>query len=358
VSSGLRRREGPAGWVFVTPMVVILGLFLVVPILMALWVSLLKWNTNDGDPFAGAGDFVGLGNYKHLLVTDGLARSDFATALRNNVYYVLFVVPLQTVLALLLASVINAKRLKGRGFFRTAFFFPSITSSVAIAIVFKFLFIGNGGVNTLLSWIGVHGPSWFNDGRGLFWIWADKLGLVDLTHPPHALTAYSFLGLSWWDWVAGPSVAWFAVILLVIWTSSGTFMLMFVAAMQDIPTDIDDAALVDGATGWKKFWFVTLPQLRPVLFLVLTLGLISTWQVFDQVFIITQGNPDKTTLSPAYLSYSASFTGQDWGGGAAISFILFAIILVMTLLQRRVMRERDKPSRRQRREIAEIRGTA
>lgn len=337
----LRRKEGPAGWLFVSPMVVVLGLFLVVPILMALWVSLLKWNTNDGDPFSGAGTFVGLGNYKQLLVTDGLARSDFATSIRNNAYYVLFVVPLQTGLALLLASLVNAKRLRGRGFFRTAFFFPSITSSVAISIVFVFLFISTGGVNKALSWVGINGPAWFNDPRGLIWLALDRLGIADLTHPPSSLTGHSMLGLSWWEWVSGPSVAMCAVMILVIWTTSGTFMLMFLAAMQDIPSELDDAALVDGATGFRKFLNVTLPQLRPVLFLVLTLGLISTWQVFDQIFIMTQGGPDKTTLSPAYLSYSASFTGQDWGGGAAISFVLFAIILVMTQIQRWVMRDKD-----------------
>jgi len=346
--SKLRSNEGKAGWIFVSPMLVILGLFLVLPILMAVWVSLLDWNTNDGDPFAGAGTFVGLDNYKNLLASEGLARQDFMTSIRNNAYYVLLVVPLQTALALLLASLINARRLKGRGLFRTAFFFPSITSSVAISIVFVFLFVGNGGVNKVLGWVGFSGPSWLTDPRGVFWILLDKVGLVDIDSPPGALAEHGVLGLSWWDWFAGPSVAMTAVMMLVIWTTSGTFMLMFVAAMQDIPEEIDEAALMDGAGGWQKFWYVTLPQLKPVLFLVLTLGLIATWQVFDQILIMTQGGPDKTTLSPAYLSYTASFTGQDWGGGAAISFVLFAIILTMALIQRWVMRDKDLPRKKRR----------
>ncbi len=345
---GLRSNEAKAGWVFVGPMVVILGLFLVLPILMALWVSLLDWNTNDGDPFSGAGTFLGVDNYKNLLVTDGLARQDFMTSIRNNAYYVLLVVPLQTALALLLASLINAKRLKGTGFFRTAFFFPSMTSSVAISIVFVFLFVSNGGVNKILSWVGLDGPRWLNDPTGVFWILLDELGLVDRSNPPDALAAHGVLGLSWWEWFAGPSVAMTAVMMLVIWTTSGTFMLMFVAAMQDIPVEIDEAALIDGAGTWQKFRYVTLPQLKPVVFLVLTLGLISTWQVFDQILIMTQGGPDKTTLTPAYLSYTASFGGQDWGGGAAISFVLFAIILFMALIQRWVMRDKDAPRKKRR----------
>ncbi|HSE71444.1 MAG TPA: sugar ABC transporter permease [Nocardioidaceae bacterium] len=341
-----RRRVSPgvdnaAGWMFVSPMVLVLGLFLVLPILMAAWVSLLDWNTNEGDPFAGAGEFVGMQNYRNLLVEDGLARQDFMTSIRNNLYYVAFVVPTQTALALLLATLVNARRLKGRGFFRTAFYFPSITSSVAISIVFVYLFVSNGGVNKILALLGLAGPAWLNDSRGVFQILLDKVGLVDIDAPPAWLADSSFLGLPWWEWLAGPSVAMSAIMILVVWTTSGTFMLMFVAALQDIPAEIDEAALIDGAGAWQKFRHVTLPQLRPVTFLVLTLGLISTWQVFDQILIMTQGGPEKTTLSPAYLSYSASFTGQDWGGGAAISFILFGIILALTLLQRRALRGKE-----------------
>jgi multiple sugar transport system permease protein len=125
-------------------------------------------------------------------------------------------------------------------------------------------------------------------------------------------------------------------------------MLMFLAALQDVPDDVIEAARVDGATRWQTFRSVTLPALRPTLFLVITLGLIGTWQVFDQVYILGGGNPAKTTLTPAYLSYQASFGDGKWGQGAAISFILFAIIIVMTIIQRIVMRDRKTLPRRRR----------
>lgn len=104
--------------------------------------------------------------------------------------------------------------------------------------------------------------------------------------------------------------------------------------------------MVDGATGWQRFWQVTLPMLRPTMFTVLTLGLIGTWQVFDQIYTGTQGGPAKTTLTPAYLSFNSAFNNQRWGEGAAIAFILFGIIVVLTLLQRYALRERDVPKRR------------
>jgi multiple sugar transport system permease protein len=131
-----------------------------------------------------------------------------------------------------------------------------------------------------------------------------------------------------------------AIIALVVWTTSGTFMLMFLAALQGIPVTLEEAATLDGAGRWKRFRYVTLPMLKPVLFLVLTLGMIGSWQVFDQIYVMSQGNPAKTTLTPAYLSYRTAFRDFDYGAGTAISFVLFLIIVLLTLLQRRVTRER------------------
>lgn len=125
-------------------------------------------------------------------------------------------------------------------------------------------------------------------------------------------------------------------------------MLLFIAALQNLSGDVTEAAIMDGANGWQRFWQVTLPQLRPTLFTVLTLGLIGCWQVFDQIYTGTQGAPGKTTLTPAYLSYQSSFVNQEWGQGAAIAFILFVIIVVLTLLQRWVLRERKVSRRRMR----------
>jgi len=336
---GIRGREGVAGWLFVAPVLLVLGLFLVVPIVMALWVSLSDWG-GQGSPFSSDVGFVGLDNYSTLTAEQGLAQSDFMTSLRNNAYYVLFVVPLQTVLALSLALVLNGKRLKGKGFFRTAYYFPSVTSSVAISVVFLFIFSSSGVVNSLLAKIGVSGPAWFADPRGVIHILLGLVG-VDTDAPPAALVDTTVGGLEVWEWLSGPSVAMCAIIALVIWTTAGTFMLMFMAALQDIPVEVEEAAEIDGAGRWQRFRYVTLPMLKPTLFLVLTLGLIGTWQVFDQIYVMSKGAPGKTTLTPAFLSYQTSFNNNEWGQGSAIAFILFAIIVGMTLVQRFVLRDKD-----------------
>ncbi|MFE4719338.1 carbohydrate ABC transporter permease [Streptomyces sp. NPDC056728] len=333
-------RQGLWGWAFVSPMVVVLGLFLALPVVMALWVSLLDWD-GQSNPFSGAADFVGLANYKGLFADQGLTRTLFMTSLRNNLYYVLLVVPLQTALALGMALAVNQRRLKGKGVFRTAFYFPSVTSSIAVSTVFLFLFQSSGAVNNLLKWVGIQGPNWFTDARGLVWVALGGVGLVDPDRPPAALADHGVLGLSWWDWFSGPSVAMCTIILLVIWTTSGTFMLMFLAALQHIPEAQLESARLDGANRRQTLRHVILPALRPVLFLVITLGLIGTWQVFDQVYVMSQGQPANTTLTPAFLSYSLSFKDAQYGTGAAISFVLLAIILVMTGIQRFALRERD-----------------
>ncbi|GGV89138.1 ABC transporter permease [Streptomyces gelaticus] len=333
------RGEGTWGWLFVSPMVLVLGLFMVLPILMALWVSLLHWD-GQSNPFSGQADFVGLDNYRSLLTQDGLDRTLFATSLRNNLYYVLLTVPLQTLLALVLALIVNQRLLRGRGALRTTFYFPSVTSSIAVSTVFLFLFQGSGAVNSLLSWIGIKGPNWFADPRGVLSLVLGGLGAVDPQRPTGMLADHSTLGLSWFEWLSGPSVAMCTLILLAVWTTSGTFMLIFLAALQNIPRELEESAAMEGVNRRQMLWHVTLPALRPVLFLVLTLGLISTWQVFDQVYVMGQGAPGNTTLTPAFLSYSAGFDNADFGQGSAIAFILLALILVLTAFQRWVLRER------------------
>jgi multiple sugar transport system permease protein len=331
-----RRREAAAGWLFTAPAIVLLVVFLLVPILMAAWVSISDWG-GIGSPLSAGVRSVGLANYQALITQPGLPQQDLAMSLRDNLYYVLLVVPLQTALALFLALVVSRKALRGRGFFRSAFYFPSVTSSVAVSIVFLFLFADSGVINGLLGYLGVHGPNWFSDPQGLLHMILSGLGV---TRSPALLAQHGLLGMSWWNWLSGPSVAMMTLIILAIWTTAGTFMLLFLPALYDISGDIEEAALVDGAGSWTLFRRVTLPLIKPALFLVLTLGLIGTWQVFDQVFLITQGNPAGTTLTPAFLAYQVSFGNEQWGQGAAIAFILFAIIIVFTLLQRAALRER------------------
>jgi multiple sugar transport system permease protein len=334
--SGIRGGQTAAGWLFSAPAFLLLIVFLAIPILMALWVSVSDWGGN-GSPFSSDVAFVGGKNYAAITSGGGLAEQDFGTALRNNLWYVVLVVPLQTALALLLAVLVNNQVLKGRGFFRTAFYFPSVTSSVAITVLWFFLFNPAGAVNKLLSFIGVQGPNWPADATGVI---HGLLAGLGVTNGPAVLTDHTALGISWWEWLAGPSVGMLILISMAIFTTSGTFMLLFIAALQNLSAEVQEAAMVDGANGWQRFRFVTLPQLRPTLFTVLTLGLIGTWQVFDQVFTGSQGAPQKTTITPAYLSYTAGFQNQQWGQAAAIAFILFGIIVALTIVQRVVLRDR------------------
>lgn len=342
-----RAGQTAAGWLFTAPVLVILGLFLALPVIMAAWVSVSDW-TGRGSPFASDVQFVGADNYATLVSGGGLTTEGFGTALRNNAWYVLLVVPIQTAVALSLAMLVGKRTFRGRGFFRTALYFPSVTSSVAIVVVFLFLFSASGAVNKALSYLSIEGPNWFDDPRGIVHL---LLGAVGVDSAPAFLAGPELLGVSLWDWVAGPSVGMMVLIILAIFTTSGTFMLLFIAALQNIPVEVDEAAMMDGANARQRFFRVTLPQLRPTLFTVLTLGLIGTWQVFDQIYVGTQGGPGGTTVTPAYLSYTSSFERQDWGQGAAIAFILFAIIVFFTAFQRFALRERDVPRRRRRKPL-------
>ena len=342
--SGIRRGENGSGWLFTAPTLIFLGLFLVVPILMALWVSVSDWNGN-GSPYSSNVHFVGLQNFSSVLAGGGLNEQDFGQALRNNAWYVILVVPTQTIVSLFLAIMVNRRILRGRGFFRTAFYFPSVTSSVAITVLWLFLFSQSGAVNNVLSWLGINGPNWFDEPSGII---QDALYGLGVKTPPAFLVQNTTLGVSWWDWIGGPSVAMSAFILMAIFTTSGTFMLLFIAALQNMSGEVQEAAMVDGANGWQRFRYVTLPALRPTLFTVLTLGLIGGWQIFDQIYTGTQGGPAGTTTSPAYLSYTAAFQNQEWGQGAAIGFIVFVIIIIFTILQRIILRERKVSKRRMR----------
>ncbi|GAA4068024.1 carbohydrate ABC transporter permease [Agromyces indicus] len=334
---GIRRGEARAGWLFVTPAVVIVVVFLALPILLALWVSFSDWN-GFRSPLSPNVNFVGLENYAAITTEPGLDQENFGRSVRNNLWYVVFVVPLQTIVALLLAVQVNRAVIRGRGFFRTAFYFPSVTSTVAIVIVFQFLFTASGAVNALLGFFGIDGPNWLNDASGVF---HNVLAAFGVTAPPEALAQDGPLGITWWEWLAGPSVAMSTLIMLAIFTTSGTFMLLFLAGLQAIGGEIDEAARMDGAGAFRTFFSVTIPMLRPTLFTVLTLGLIGSWQVFDQIYVLGGSTAGGTITTPAFLAYETSFNDLQWGQGAAIAFILFVFIILLTLLQRWWLRERD-----------------
>lgn len=355
MSKGIRGSEARYGWLFTAPAIIIIGVFLVLPIVLALYVSFSNWN-GLGSPL-GNSTLIGTGNYEKVLLDPGLAQKDFGISIRNTLGYVLLVVPLQTALAMFLAVQVNRRLLRGRGFFRTAFYFPSVTSSVAITTVFIFLFTSTGAVNTVISWLGVNGPNWFSDPSGVVHKFLGLFGVADAG----PVTADGPLGLTWWDWLAGPSVAMCVLIILAVFTTSGTFMLLFLAALQNVGEEIEEAASVDGAGPIRRFFSVTLPMVKPTVFTVLTLGLIGTWQVFDQVYLTGGGDPGKTTLTPAFLAYNTSFENLRWGQGAAISFVLFLIIVSLTLLQRWILRDRDlgrEGVRREKRAVANLRKEA
>jgi multiple sugar transport system permease protein len=137
-------------------------------------------------------------------------------------------------------------------------------------------------------------------------------------------------------------------IIMAVFTTSGTFMLLFLAALQNIDESVNEAAALDGATEWRKFRHITVPMIRPTIFTIVTLGLIGTWQIFDQIYVGTKGQPLNTTLTPAFLSFDASFNQNEWGVGAALAFILFAIIVFFTVVTRLATRNPDRIPRRRR----------
>lgn len=332
-----KRQEAVAGLIFMTPAFLVLFLFLILPLFVAFYFSLTDWDGRTPLSNEDAYEVVGLRNYEELLVS-GRRVEDFYNALKNTIYYVLGVVPTQTAIALVLAVIVNQRWLRGRGFFRTAYYFPSITSSIVISMIFLFLFANTGPVNSALSAIipNYQPVAWLSNNNGvihnflaLFGIDQDTLG---------SWTETEIFRIEIWDWLSGPSVAMLTIMMLAVWTTIGTMMVVYLAALQNIPSSVYEAAQVDGATAWQIFRRITLPLLKPTTYFVITLGLIGTFQVFDQIYMLRAEQTRRTTMSVAYLVYDFAFGSQtdprmDRAAAAAIS--LFAIIFFATLLQRR-----------------------
>jgi len=331
---GEDRERAIAGWLFMSPTLVIFGVFIIIPILFALYFSLTDWN---GISPPGEANFIGLKNFQELLIGGGIRQADFFKALKNTTYFALGVVPAQTALSLLLAVVVNQAWLRFKGFFRTTYYFPSITSSIAISLMFLFFYQKSGLINQVLGRLtfGNWEPiAWMADPRGLFHIILGALGVTIQNAPDFVKT--EVLGLTIWDWISGPSIALMAIMIMNTWTTIGTMMVIFLAALQNVPGFVYEAAQIDGASAWTQFRRITLPLLRPTLFFVVTLGLIGTYQVFDQIYVMSGGGPAKTTLTVAYLVYRSGFTNSDMGMAAAIAILLFIIIFTLTMIQRRI----------------------
>jgi multiple sugar transport system permease protein len=289
--------ENAAGYLFLAPFLLVFGVFTLWPLLVALWLSFHSY-----DLFSSPA-WVGLENYRFLA-----QQGDFWISIRNTALYTVVVVTCQTSLALLLAVVMD-HTLRGRAFFRAAFVLPSVTSSVAVSLIFMFIFFKNGALNQALAW----------------------------TRLDAVLVA---LGLAWpVDWLGDPRTALWAIMIQNIWSTAGYLMIIVLAGLQDIPETLYEAARVEAAGRWQTFRYVTLPSLKPTVFYVVTVGIIGCFQVFDQIYVMTEGGPLKSTLTTAYLLYKEAFVNFNMGNACAIAFVLAAIIFACTLVQRRLLGE-------------------
>jgi multiple sugar transport system permease protein len=284
------REDVLMGYLFVLVPFVIFLTFSFAGMIFDFWISFHRWDVIT-TPVS-----VGSANYNYIFRVDPI----FWTAVRNTVTYAVVVVIVQTVLAFCLALVLN-QNLSGKKFFRTTFYFPSVTSSVAISLLFLFLFNNLGLFNYLLGRVHINGPNWLGDPH-----WALK----------------SIMGLN-------------------VWTTSGTLMIIFLAALQDVPRDTLEAAAIDGATGFQAVWRVIIPQIRPAIFFVVANGVIGTLQIFDQAFIMSggTGGPENATMTAVLYIYNMAFANGYYGIAAAASFTLFCIIFAATLILRRVIEQ-------------------
>ena len=274
-----------AGWLFAGPALLVIALFFGVPVLAALALSVTDF---DIYALADIGNlrFVGLGNYIALL-----QNPLFWKALGNTFYFVLIGVPLSIAASLGAALLLHAKVARVRPFFRTALFAPVVTTVVAVAVIWRYLFHTQYG---MVNW-----------------------GL-------------SSLGIDPIDWLGDPAWAMPTIILFAVWKNFGYNMIIFLAGLQAIPEDLYEAARIDGASGWKQFRHVTLPMLGPVLLLVGILTMAGYFQMFAEPYVMTQGGPLQSTVSVLYLMYEEGFKWWNLGNASAVAFLLFVIMTSIT----------------------------
>ena len=315
-----KRNEAISAYMFLAPYLVVTLVFTVGVIVYAFYLSFTDFNLFETPVW---NDFA---HYRSLFQDKKFGRS-----LVNVFYYVIIVVTLQTILALLLAVVLNAP-IRFKQFYRTIFYAPSVTSSVVISFIFWWMYLKTGYINYGFSWVwGLFGAdweaiNWLNDPTGLFQIILDWVTGGEVRIPSNL----------WY--LRGPSITWMALMAQNIFTTVPTFMIMFLAALQDVPPSLYEAASIDGANKRQQFFRVTVPMLRPIILLVVVLGTIGSWQIFDQVAILTAGAPLDTTLVPVYFIYSEGFgiNGPPRMGYASQrAMVLALIILTFTFVQKR-----------------------
>lgn len=274
--------ENFVGYTFIAPLLIGLAIFTYGPVLAALGLSFTK-----GD-YISTPKWIGLDNYRDLLKDELFWKS-----LQNTLYYVVGVVPIGLALSLLLALALNQK-LRGITFFRSIFFLPSITSSVALSLMWLWIYNPEFGVlNFLLKQIGIKGPAW----------------------------------LSTTEW-AMP-----AIMIMSIWRGLGYNMLIFLAGLQGVPEVYYEAADIDGAGAWSKFLHITVPLLSPTTFMLLILSLIGAFQVFEYTYVMTQGGPLYSTLTLVLHVYNNAFRSFKMGYASALAYVLFFILLALTFIQ-------------------------
>ncbi|MBI5813516.1 MAG: sugar ABC transporter permease [Meiothermus silvanus] len=299
------------GWLLVWPSVGLLLVWQIVPSLYALWLSLL-----DRFNFIGQSKFAGLLNYEILLTRDPL----FWKAMGNTVWFVVFTVPIGILLATLVAILLNEK-VRWQGVFRTLYFLPYITALTAAAAVWDWIYNPQFG---FLNWLlGTPGLDWLSTPQGIFAL------------------ASAPLGIKLQGFWAGPSVAFVAIMVMSLWHLLGYQVVVILAGLQNIPKEYYEAAQLDGASWWQQQRYITWPLLSPTTFFLATLGLIGAFQVFTQVLIMTPtGGVLQDTLTIALYLYNKGFRDSDFSYASAIAVVVFAVILVLTVVQQRVLERR------------------
>lgn len=281
--SRLERHDWLTGYLFVAPSALLFLAFLAFPVVFSLWLSLLNWNLMSPNQA-----FVGLANYQQALTSPAVWNSLGVTA-----YYIIGLVPLRMAIALALALFLNQK-IRGLGLYRTLYFTPVVTSGIAVSIV----------------WLWIFDPTW-----GIAnWV----LSVVNI--PPL-------------QWLSSPTEAMPALILMSIWKNVGFDMVIYLAGLQGIPATYYEAATMDGAGRWATLRHITWPLLAPTTFFILVTGIIGASQVFDQVFVMTNGGPLRTTEVIVFLIYQQAFRFFQMGYASALAWIVFLLVLILTVVQ-------------------------
>ncbi len=289
-----RRRQAIIGSLYIAPSFILMTIFNVIPIFLSLYFSLTKYN------MVATPAWLGLENYAKLFSNKALRD-----ALKNTFYYVLMTVPVQTMLALLIAAFI-ADRLQNRygSLMRSTIFIPVIVSLIASATVWNILYETNGGlINQFFALFGAEKP-------------------------------VNFLG--------GKSTALASVAAVAVWKNTGYYMVIYYAGIMNVSSEIKEAAIVDGARPAQRFWYITLPVLKPITYMIVTLGIIGSFQVFDLVYKMTGGGPGRATYTVAWMIYSYAFQDKRIGYACALAVCLLIVILAIHAEQTLLFKERDK----------------